>query len=253
MQDQAFRSTVDLDLISNDASQCLPDAIPQTSTRGGYISSCGDNTHCTNPAASESSTPSGSQNDRVASSSCLCRPNLMLCLPKVVGAVQDKRLDEVFKVTGELIRRCQDVMDCKTNQASCPDLLLVVTALQEIHPCFDYIAKSEMDSAVKVSFGGYEVTLNDTNLRATLVMDLVQRTDTLLTSISSNGQSMINQLSEPSCLASANIAYLEAMISHFKTILRCVTVYMEEAVQDGGLVPETVLNASVATPTSAPT
>lgn len=156
----------------------------------------------------------------------------MLCLPKVTGAMQEKRLDEIFKVTGDFIKSCQDVMDCKNSQANCTDLLLVVTALQEIHPCFDYIAKSDLDSAVKVSFGGYEVSMKDGNLRSTLVMDLVRRTNTVLTSISSKGQSMINELSEPSCLASANIAYLEAMISHFKTILRCVTVYMEEAVHN---------------------
>lgn len=177
----------------------------------------------------------------------------MLCLPKITGAIQDKRLDEVFKVTGRLIKRCQDVMDCKTSHASCTDLLLVVTALQEIHPCFDYIAKSDLDSAVKVSFGGYEASLSDANLRAMLVMDLVQRTNTLVTSISSKGQSMINQLSEPSCLARANVAYLEAMISHFKTILRCVTVYTEEAVHNGGLVPEMLLDASASTSTSTPT
>lgn len=177
----------------------------------------------------------------------------MLCLPKITGAMQNPRLDEVFKVTGELTKRCQDVVDCKTTQASCTDLLLVVTALQEIHPCFDYIAKCDLDSAVKVSFGGYEVSLSDANLRAMIVMDLVQRTNTLLTSISSKGQSMINQLSEPSCLAAANIAYLEAMISHFKTILRCVTVYMEDAVHNGGSVSETLLNTSASASTSAPT
>lgn len=168
----------------------------------------------------------------------------MLCLPKVTGAMSEKRLDEVFKVTGEFIQSCQDVMDCKHSQANCTDLLLVVTALQEIHPCFDYIAKSDLDSAVKVSFGGYEVSLNDVNLRSTLVMDLVQRTSTVLTSIGSKGQSMINELREPSCLARANIAYLEAMISHFRTILRCVTVYMEEAVPNGDPVSETLRNAS---------
>lgn len=167
--------------------------------------------------------------------------------------MQHKRLDEVFKVTGELIKSCQDVVDCKTNQVSCTDLLLVVTALQEIHPCFDYIAKSDLDSAVNVSFGGYEVSLSDANLRAVIVMDLVQRTNTLLTSISSKGQSMINELSEPSCLAGANIAYLEAMISHFKTILRCVTAYMEEAVHNGGPVSETLLKTSASASTSAPT
>lgn len=173
----------------------------------------------------------------------MCRPNLMLCLSKVADVMREKRLDGVFKITGEFIKRCQDVMDCKNSQANCTDLLLVVAALQEIHPCFETIAHSDLDSAIKVSFGSYEVSLKDENLRSTLVMDLVQKTNTVLTSISSKGQSMINELSEPSCLASANIAYLEAMISHFKTVLRCVTVHMEEAVHNGGSLSQTSLNA----------
>lgn len=231
--------TAQSDPVGNDTPQSLADSVPQSSPQNSSNPLCGDSTH-----GASSATAFGFQNHQVTSQNCLCRPNLMLCLPKIAGAMQGKRLDEVFKVTGELIKRCQAVMDCKTSHASCTDLLLVVTALQEIHPCFDYIAKSDLDSAVKVSFGGYEVSLNDANLRAMLVMDLVQRTNTLLTFISSKGQSMINQLSEPSCLARANIAYLEAMISHFKTILRCVTVYMEEAVHNGGSKSEATLNAS---------
>ena len=168
----------------------------------------------------------------------------MLCLPKITSIMQHKRLDEVFQVTGQLIKSCQEVLDCKANQVNCTDLLLVVTALQEIHPCFDCIAKSDLDSAVKVSFGGYETSMNDANLRAMLVMDLVQRAHNVVTSVSSQGQSMIDKLEEPSCLARANIAYLEATISHFKTILRCATGYMQEAIEKGGSVFETVLTTS---------
>lgn len=172
----------------------------------------------------------------------------MLCLPKITEAMQDKRLDEVFKITGELTQCCQDVMDCKTIQASCTDLLLVVTALQEIHPCFDYIAKSDLGSAVKVSFGGYEVSLNNGDLRAMLVMDLVQRVNTVLTSVSSKGQSMINGLGELSGLARANIAYLEATISHLKTILRCTAGYIEEAGHNGGSAFTTLVDISASKP-----
>lgn len=171
----------------------------------------------------------------------------MLCLPKITSAMKHKRLDEVFRVTAELIKCCQEVLECKTTQVSCTDLLLLMTALQDIHPCFDCIAKSDLDSAVKVSFGGYEVSLNDANLRAMLVMDLVQRANTVLTSISSKGQSMINELPEPSCLARANIAYLEATISHLKTILRCTAGYIEEAVNNVDSVPEAALNSSAST------
>lgn len=161
--------------------------------------------------------------------------------------MKHKRLDEVFRVTGDLIKCCQDVLECKTTQVSCTDLLLIMTALQDIHPCFDCIAKSDLDKAVKVSFGGYEVSLNDANLRAMLVMDLVQRANTVLTFVSSKGQSMINELDEPTCLARANIAYLEATISHLKTILRCTAGYMEEAISQGGSMPYASLNSSAST------
>lgn len=153
----------------------------------------------------------------------------MLLLPSVTAAMRDSRLDQIFKVTGEVIKGCQDIVDCSTCQVTCTDLLLMMSVLQETHACFDYIAKSDMDGAVKVSFGGYEVSSNNTELRAMLVMDLVQRADKLLTSIGSKGQSMVEKLSEPCCQAQANIAYLEATITHFRTILRCVTSYVTMA------------------------
>jgi hypothetical protein len=158
---------------------------------------------------------------------------LMLCLPKVASGMQARRLDEVFRVTAELIQRCQDVLDCATCQITCTDLLLIMSALQDIHPCFDYIAKSELEEAVKLSFAGYEVSMNDGNVRAMLVMDLVRRASTVLTSISTRGQAMIDRMTEPSSLTQANTAYLEATINHFRTVLNCVTRYMEEAVKQG--------------------
>lgn len=162
----------------------------------------------------------------------------MLCLPKITSAMQHQRLDEVFKVTGEVFKCCQDIVDCKTDAARCTDLLMIMAVLQETHPCLDYIAKSGLEDAVKVSFGAYEVSSNDANLRAMLVMDLVQRPSTVLTSISFKGQSMIDELDEPSCLAKANIAYLEATISHLRTIFHCVTRYVEEAVTKMVLCPK---------------
>lgn len=85
-----------------------------------------------------------------------------------------------------------------------------------------------MVNTVKVSFGGYEVCSTGTDLRAMLVMDLVRRADAVLTSISSKGQSMVGKLSEPCRQSEANIAYLEANINHFRTILRCVTGYVSD-------------------------
>ncbi|KAK8072898.1 hypothetical protein PG996_006246, partial [Apiospora saccharicola] len=171
------------------------------------------------------------------------RANLMLCVPKITSALQEKRLDEIFKVTGEVTKHCQDIVDCSTYEVRCSDLLLIMSVLQETRPCFDRIAKSNLStngspspspSVVKLSFGGYEVASSSASFRALLVMDLVRRAGALVTAISTKGQSMIDELPEPCALARANIAYLEATISHFRSMLSCVTRYMDEAVGKEG-------------------
>lgn len=165
----------------------------------------------------------------------------MIWVSKIARIMQDKRPDEILKVTGEVTRHCQDVLDCKTDEARCSDLLLIMSVLQETRPCFDFIAKSGFlegqggDKKVKLCFGDYEVALDNAGMRATLAMDLVQRAVTVVTSISSKGQCMINGLPEACNLAKANIAYLEANIGHFKGILACVVRHIDEAVnKDGG-------------------
>ncbi|KAK7987154.1 hypothetical protein PG988_002142 [Apiospora saccharicola] len=171
------------------------------------------------------------------------RANLMLCVPKITSALQEKRLDEIFKVTGEVTKHCQDIVDCSTYEVRCSDLLLIMSVLQETRPCFDRIAKSDLStdgspspspSVVKLSFGGYEVASSSTSFRALLVMDLVRRAGALVTAVGTKGQSMIDKLPEPCALARANIAYLEATISHFRSMLSCVTRYMDEAVGKEG-------------------
>ncbi|KAF9870608.1 hypothetical protein CkaCkLH20_11914 [Colletotrichum karsti] len=111
-----------------------------------------------------------------------------------------------------------------------------MSVLQETRPCFDYIAKSAFlegqgdHMPVKLNFGDYEVLLHNAGVRAMLAMDLVQRAAAVVTAISNKGQNMINELAEPCNLAKANIAYLEANISHFQSMLNCVTRHVEGAV-----------------------
>ncbi|KAK8121885.1 hypothetical protein PG984_010555 [Apiospora sp. TS-2023a] len=170
------------------------------------------------------------------------RASLLLCVPKITSALQEKRLDEIFKVTGEVTKHCQDIVDCSMYEVRCSDLLLIMSVLQETRPCFDRIAKSNLStdgsspspSVVKLSFGGYEVASSSASFRALLVMDLVRRAGALVTAVSTKGQSMIDELPEPCALAKANIAYLEATISHFRSMLNCVTRYMDEAVSKEG-------------------
>lgn len=166
---------------------------------------------------------------------CPCRVNLMIWVSRIARVMQDKRPDEVLKVTGEVARHCQDIVDCKDDEARCSDLLLIMSVLQETRPCFDFIAKSgflegqDGETAVKLSFGGYEIALHNASVRAMLVSDLVQRAAAVVTSIGNKGQCMINELAEPCNLARANVAYLEANISNFQSMLACVTRHVQEA------------------------
>lgn len=171
---------------------------------------------------------------------CPCRANLMIWVSKITRVMQGKRPDEVLKVTSEVAKFCQEILDCKTDEARCSDLLLIMSVLQEIRTCFDFIAKSgflegqDGDTGVKLCFGGYEIVLRDAGVRAMLAMDLVQRAAAVVTSIGDKGQCMINELAEPCNLAEANVAYLEANISQFKSMLACVARHVEEAVNKAG-------------------
>lgn len=209
----------------------------------GHDAESQDDGSGTRPASTSPTFPVP-QSSQSPQAGCPCRASLMLSMPSLVSAMKECRLDEIFKVTGDAIRRCQDIMDCKNCAVRCTDLLLIMSVVQETHPCFDRIAKYDLDGFVRVTFGGYEVSLKDGNLRAALVMDLVQRASKVLESISSTGQSMIDQLSEPCPLANANVAYLEATISQFRTVLRCVSRFMEEAISKSSTLPEALQTAT---------
>lgn len=189
------------------------------------------------------SSPGPDQFLQAQGQNCLCRAALMLLLPQVADAMRERRLDEVFRVTGAVMTGCQTIVDCSTCRITCTDLLLMATVLQETHPCFDFIAKSQLDGTVRVGFGGYEVMSNNTMLRAMLVTDLVQKTDTVLKGISSKAQSMLDryrpdELAGEMCqLAQANIAYLESSINTMKGILRCVMTYVADFHGSGTAAP----------------
>ncbi|KAI1112060.1 hypothetical protein F5Y14DRAFT_280982 [Nemania sp. NC0429] len=158
---------------------------------------------------------------------CRCRVNIMLFPPRATRAMRGKRLDTIFNVTREMMKGCQDLMDCESCDVGCADLLLMMTILQETSGCFLYIAKSNLDSAVKVSFGDYEITSENAQFRSVLITDLVQRATAVLASISAKCRSKIEEVDDAQCdLARANITYLETTIDHFKSVLRCVTDYV---------------------------
>lgn len=191
-------------------------------------------------AKSASQSPSSISTSKQEASPVTCcgRASLMLLTPKVATVVREKQTDKIFEVTGEVLKACQGVMDCTTCQLSCTDFLVMMAVLQETRTCFDLVAKSDLGSAIKLSFGRYEVTSTDAKLRAMLVMDLVQKANTVLSSISSKCKSMIATVKEPCALARANIAYLEASMDDFRNVLHCVTGYATVWLAEGATVSD---------------
>ncbi|KAK0724662.1 hypothetical protein B0H67DRAFT_568467 [Lasiosphaeris hirsuta] len=153
---------------------------------------------------------------------CNCREGLAMLVPRLKGAVQDRHLDEVVKVTSEVLKSCQGIIDCTSCQITCTDLICMMAVFQQTDSCFDYISRAELDGSMKLNFGGHEIPIDDPNLRAMLVMDLVQQATMVLDAISTKGQTMLRMLGSPSLLARANIGYLETVIGDFRKLLRAV-------------------------------
>ncbi|KAI0972113.1 hypothetical protein F4678DRAFT_68862 [Xylaria arbuscula] len=175
----------------------------------------------------------------VQSTECRCRVDIMLFPPRATKARKGRRLDTIFNVTAEMIKSCQDLIECESCDVGCADLLLMMTILQETSGCFEDIAKFDLDSAtVKVSFGDYEVTSENVQFRAILVTDLVQRANVVLASISYKLRRKVEEMDcdATSDLARANIAYLETTIHHFRSVLRCVTDYVTTSTASSGSV-----------------
>lgn len=84
----------------------------------------------------------------------------MPLIPRTSTAVQSRRPDEVFKVTGDTIRSYRNVVDCAGCEASCADLICIVAILQQTEDCFAYVAgagRAVLSDSIEVSVGGYQV------------------------------------------------------------------------------------------------
>ncbi|KAJ1707303.1 hypothetical protein NYO67_10559 [Aspergillus flavus] len=199
-----------------------PEPIPRTVSRG---------------SAPLSDPPVISPRSQHQSRNCQCRANMMHHVPKIECAIQEKpkpQLDKMFKVTGDVIRSCQESTRCGCYVGPV-DLVCIMSVFEQTAVCFDYIAKSGFDGTVKVGIGNYCVSLNDdASLKRMLVLDLVRQADTLLDSVSVLAQNMFVSLNEPSakslnrspaCLNQLNLDYVREATASFKKLFRLITEY----------------------------
>lgn len=162
--------------------------------------------------------------DQLGSQSCQCRAGLAQLIPNARAALQESRLDEVFRVTSDIIQRCEGIAGCGTCKVNCTDLICIMAVFQEADACFEYVATGDIAGPINVSFGSYAVeTGSDEDVqewRTMLVSQLVRRANRLMDSISARGQEMLAKL-DPGCrLGRVNIDYLEAVIQNSRENLR---------------------------------
>jgi hypothetical protein len=179
------------------------------------------------PSSSSSvylSSSSPSQQDKLLlPHECLCRARLALLSPKIHRAAQEKRLDEVFKVTGDIIKNAKSILDCTNCQVSWPDLICILSVFQQTNICWEHITKMDFFGSIKVSVGMYEVPLADNaELRRMLIVDLIKQATFLLESLHSLGQNLSLLQQEHGRLTQINLSYLQAVVENFKSVFQSV-------------------------------
>ena len=213
-------------------SHALPSQIDLESLRFLLDPSTQGSTHTTPPFLSDQGNQNilassinmgpSSTSTLSSSSTCRCREDLALLAPCVNDAMQGNQLDEIYKVTSQVMQGCQDIVDCTGCPVGCTDLICMVAVFKQTDCCFEYMAKTDLDGTIMTNFGGLDIPINDPKLRAMLVMNLIHRATEVLDAISTKGQKMMNALCRPSLMARNNIQCLETTIKDFKSILQRV-------------------------------
>ncbi|KAL3436116.1 hypothetical protein BDV09DRAFT_165916, partial [Aspergillus tetrazonus] len=192
-----------------------------------------DSTSTVNPASM--SVPGASRSSPPLQGTCQCRANLMAQVPEVKDAMQRKprpQLDRIFKVTGNVLYACRDLVGCPTCQINYADLVCVMAVLQQTEACFEHIAKEGLStSAIRVSVGDYEVPIgNEIKLGHILVMDLVAQANCLLKLLRKRSQTLVQtQPAAHSRLAQLNMEYLQEVVKSFGQTLHTIADSFDQA------------------------
>lgn len=185
------------------------------------------------PVITSTTADNISWQELLTSQSCQCRGGLAQLIPNARDALRERRLDGVFRVASDVLRRCEGIVGCGACSVNCTDLICIMAVFQEVDGCFEYVAKGDIDGAISVSIGSYEVEVetgdqNAQEWRRMLVTQLVRRAHRLLDLISARGQDMLRHL-RPGCrLGRVNIDYLEAVIGNSRENLHTIVKTLEE-------------------------
>ncbi len=215
-QGQMFSSPIHSSPTDLNFMQCLFQTPPSSTQTIPLRPTDSLSTSSSSSAYLSSSPP---QPDKLPSDDCLCRARLMLLSPKIHRAIQDQRLDEVFKVTGDIIKSARNTLDCARCEVSYADLICILAVFQQTNTCWEHLTEIDLFGGIRVSVGKYEVPIvNNTELRRMLILDLIKQARMLLDSLRSLGQNVSLLQHERGRLTQVNLSYLQAVIENFTNV-----------------------------------
>ncbi|KAH6652738.1 hypothetical protein BKA67DRAFT_606054 [Truncatella angustata] len=172
---------------------------------------------------------------------CQCRARLMMQIPSledIMRQLPKPRLDQMMKITGEIIKGCNSAVSCSHCRIGPVDLVCILTAFQQTASCFNRITKSGLDDNIQIGIGEYQIQLNDDpGLKCALVMNLVRQANTLLDALDNLGENM--SLAEnstgrgavsrsPACLNQLNLQYVQEVVFNFRKLFRLMSNVFED-------------------------
>ncbi|KAH8204651.1 hypothetical protein TruAng_001126 [Truncatella angustata] len=170
-----------------------------------------------------------------------CRARLMMQIPSledIMRQLPKPRLDQMMKITGEIIKGCNSAVSCSHCRIGPVDLVCILTAFQQTASCFNRITKSGLDDNIQIGIGEYQIQLNDDpGLKCALVMNLVRQANTLLDALDNLGENM--SLAEnstgrgavsrsPACLNQLNLQYVQEVVFNFRKLFRLMSNVFED-------------------------
>jgi hypothetical protein len=154
---------------------------------------------------------------------CRCREDLAALLPQIITVIERKLHNEIYQTTLTVMQSCEHIIRCVKCNLACTDLIGMMAVFQRTNVCFQQLAKTPLDSVLRLKLGGVDIPINDSRLRLMIILNLTSQANDVLDAISDKAQQMLKGLGcNPPTVAQTNMAHLDTVIRDFREVLRSI-------------------------------
>jgi hypothetical protein len=99
----------------------------------------------------------------------------------------------------------------------------MMSVFQRTDVCFQQLAKTPLDSVLRLKLGGVYIPINDSRLRLMIIRNLTSQANDALGAISDKAQKMLKQSGcNPPTVAQTNMTHFNTVIRDFREVLRSI-------------------------------